>query len=250
MGRGRLDVVELGDTVIGRIAYRPGWRWSQDVRPIVGTERCEVHHLGVVLSGRLYVEMLDGSGMELGPDDVFELPPGHDAWVLGDEPWVSIDSVGRRHFGKPSDAPSDRVLLTILFTDLVASTELVTRIGDAAWRDRIADYNQRVGADVERFRGRTIAATGDGLLAVFDSPTSAVRAALAMDRTATELDLTQRAGLHPVRLSAPDPRSEALPSSRSARSRPGRAHQVLVSAAAGSFLAGRASHSSTEGHSS
>jgi len=94
VGRGQLAVVELGDVAIGRIAYEPGWRWSTDVGPIVGTELCEVHHVGVVLSGRLVVELEDGSQLELGPDDAFEIPPRHDAWVDGAEVVDIFDVAG------------------------------------------------------------------------------------------------------------------------------------------------------------
>jgi class 3 adenylate cyclase len=239
VGRGTLDVVELGDIAIGRIAYQPGWRWSTDVAPIVGTQHCEVHHVGVVLSGRLYVEMANGSGLELGPDDAFEIPAGHDAWVLGDQPWVSLDSVGRRHFGRPSDAPSDRVLATILFTDIVGSTEMLSRIGDAAWRDLIADLNQRLRDDIERFRGREVATTGDGLLVAFDSPTRAARAALAMDTTASGLGLMQRAGLHTgeVERIGDDLRGVAVHLAARVSALAG-AHEVLASSTTVSLLAG------------
>jgi class 3 adenylate cyclase len=239
VGRGRLDVVELGDIAIGRIAYQPGWRWSTDVAPIAGTALCEVHHVGVVLSGSLHVEMSNGSSLDLGPDDAFEIPPGHDAWVVGAEPWVSLDSVGRRHFGKRSDTPTDRVLATILFTDLVGSTELVSRIGDAAWRDRVADLNQRLRDDVERFRGNQVATTGDGILAVFDSPTRAVRAALAMDVTASDLGLSQRAGLHTGEIErvGEDIRGVAVHLAARIAALAG-AHEVLLSAITAGLLAG------------
>ena len=88
---GRVDIIELDDTVVGRMSYEPGWRWSVDVKPIATTESCQYHHVGVTLEGRLRVEMPDGTQLEIGPGDVFEIPPGHDAWVVGDTPWVSID---------------------------------------------------------------------------------------------------------------------------------------------------------------
>jgi hypothetical protein len=93
-GRGRVDVANIGDHPLWRITYEPGWRWTTDVRPLAGTERCGVHHIGAVISGRLGVELEDGSTLELGPGDAFEIPPGHEGWVIGDEPWVAID-VGR-----------------------------------------------------------------------------------------------------------------------------------------------------------
>ncbi|HVM30484.1 MAG TPA: adenylate/guanylate cyclase domain-containing protein [Candidatus Limnocylindrales bacterium] len=196
VGRGRLQVVDIGDTTVGRVRYEPGWRWSEDVKPIVGTQWCEIYHVGVVMSGRLRVEMNDGATIELGPDDVYEIPPGHDACVIGDEPWVSIDSVGRRYFGQSSNAAADRLLVTMLFTDLVASTEVAARLGDARWRDRLTEYQRHLPPTLERFRGRLIGTAGDGTFAVFDGPANAVRAALDMAQRAEQLGLAQRAGVH------------------------------------------------------
>ena len=85
--------------------FEPGWRWSEHVKPIVGTASCEVHHTGYVMSGTLGVEMDEGASIQLTEGDVFEVPPGHDAWVIGDEPWISIDFAGRRLFAKsPTEA--------------------------------------------------------------------------------------------------------------------------------------------------
>ena len=91
---GRTEIFELDDFVIGRMVMEPGWRWEHDVQPIAGTELCTYHHLGFVVSGRLHVQMADGSEGELGEQEMFEIPPGHDAWVVGDEPWVAIDFRG------------------------------------------------------------------------------------------------------------------------------------------------------------
>ena len=71
-----------------------------DVRPIARTDTCQYHHLGVTLSGRLRVQMPDGTELEIGPGDVFEIPPGHDAWVIGEEPWVSVDFEAMRGFAR------------------------------------------------------------------------------------------------------------------------------------------------------
>lgn len=73
--------MELGDVAVGRVTYQPGWRWSSDVQPLVHATSCEVHHIGFVVSGRLHVEMTDGTNVVLGPDDAFEIPPGRDAHV-------------------------------------------------------------------------------------------------------------------------------------------------------------------------
>ena len=81
--------VRLGRVVIGRGVYRPGWRWSEHVRPISGEDAAE--HIGYVISGRLSVRAVDGTQVEVGPGDAFVVAPGHDAWVLGDEPCVALD---------------------------------------------------------------------------------------------------------------------------------------------------------------
>jgi quercetin dioxygenase-like cupin family protein len=98
--KARIELVELGELAVGRAIFEPGWRWSEHVKPIVGTESCQVHHLGYVVSGHLHVEMTDGASLEVLGGDAFEIPPGHDAWVIGDEPWVSVDWAGRRLFAR------------------------------------------------------------------------------------------------------------------------------------------------------
>jgi len=90
-GNGRVEIVNLGGREIGKGTFEPGWRWSQNVKPIAQTESCEYNHLGHVLSGRMRVYMDDGTADEIGPGDVFAIPAGHDAEVIGDEPCVMID---------------------------------------------------------------------------------------------------------------------------------------------------------------
>ena len=90
-GNGKADVVSVGGRHIGRGTFEPGWRWSDNVKPIAGTDTCQVSHLGYVLSGRMAVRMDDGSEGEIGPGDVVAIPPGHDAWVVGNEPCVLVD---------------------------------------------------------------------------------------------------------------------------------------------------------------
>ena|SRR5215210_7682126 len=91
VGHGHVDVVEVGGRPVGRGEFEPGWRWSQDVKPIAGTDSCQVSHLGYVESGRMRIYMDDGSRQDLGPGDVVAIPPGHDAETLGDEPCVVLD---------------------------------------------------------------------------------------------------------------------------------------------------------------
>lgn len=90
-GNGHADVVNIGGRTVGRGTFEPGWTWSGNIKPIAGTESCEVSHLGYVVSGRMRVTMDDGSAGECGPGDVVAIPPGHDAEVIGDEPCVLVD---------------------------------------------------------------------------------------------------------------------------------------------------------------
>ncbi len=194
--KARVELVELGELAVGRAIFEPGWRWSEHVKPIVGTESCQVHHIGYVMSGHLHVEMTDGASLELVGGDAFEIPPGHDAWVIGNEPWVSVDWAGRRLFAKSPNEISDRIFATLVFTDLSGSTEMLTRLGDARWRLLLAEHNQAVRTEIERFGGREAKTTGDGFFVLFDSPARAVRGTAAMIDAATANGLTARAGIH------------------------------------------------------
>jgi hypothetical protein len=84
-------VLKIGGQTIGRGTFEPGWRWSNDVKPLAGTDSCQVSHLAYVVSGRMGIRMDDGSEVKIGPGDVFACPPGHDAWVVGDQSCVSVD---------------------------------------------------------------------------------------------------------------------------------------------------------------
>ncbi|MCO5169030.1 MAG: cupin domain-containing protein [Planctomycetes bacterium] len=99
--KGRMDVVSLGDLVVGRAAFEPGWRWSESVKQIVGTKSCQVDHRGYVIAGRMHIAMDDGTSIEVGPGDAFVCPPGHDAWVLGDEPCVMLEFSGAGVYARP-----------------------------------------------------------------------------------------------------------------------------------------------------
>ncbi len=97
---GRLEIFSLDDIDVGRTVFQPGWRWSTDVKPIAGTAFCMYHHVGIVSSGTLHVEMEDGLSLEIGAGNAFEIPPGHDAWVVGDEPYVGVDFTGGGDYAK------------------------------------------------------------------------------------------------------------------------------------------------------
>ena len=92
--KGRFEIVRIGGMTIGRASYEPGWRWTEHVRPVVGTPTCEVEHVGLVLAGRAAVRMNDGREIVLGAGDAFSVGPGHDSWVVGDEPYVSLHLLG------------------------------------------------------------------------------------------------------------------------------------------------------------
>ncbi|GAA3182220.1 cupin domain-containing protein [Nonomuraea roseoviolacea] len=88
---GHLEVCNLTGLTFGVATFEPGWRWSASVKPIAGTDSCEVHHNGFVAKGRLHIRMDDGTEAEIGPGEVFVATPGHDAWVEGDEPVIVFD---------------------------------------------------------------------------------------------------------------------------------------------------------------
>jgi len=91
---GHLEVLNLTGLSFGVATFEAGWRWSDSLRPIVGTDSCEVHHNGFVVHGRMHIRMDDGAEAEVGPGDVFVCPPGHDAWIVGDEECVVYDFAG------------------------------------------------------------------------------------------------------------------------------------------------------------
>jgi hypothetical protein len=87
----RVDVVRLGDAQAARLTMQPGWRWSECIKPVVGTESCQSRHVGVVAAGRLHVVQDDGAEADAGPGEAYVIDPGHDAWVVGDEPFVGFE---------------------------------------------------------------------------------------------------------------------------------------------------------------
>ncbi|TFG84350.1 MAG: hypothetical protein E4H19_10345 [Chromatiales bacterium] len=193
---GRMDVITLDETQIARFVFQPGWRWSKDVAPIAGTRSCQHRHVGYTLSGTLEVLMDDGTRMTIGPDDAYEIPPGHDGWVAGEVPWESVEFTSAHSFGRSPDELGERVLATILFSDIVDSTAVVERLGDAAWADLLREHHEAARTVMDRFRGRELTTLGDGILALFDGAARAVHAAAAMGPAAERLGLRLRAGIH------------------------------------------------------
>ncbi|MEU6294550.1 cupin domain-containing protein [Streptomyces erythrochromogenes] len=102
-GMGRLDLVDTGDGAVGRAVFLPGWKWSEHVKPLAGTDSCRADHTGYVVSGRMRIVMDDGESAEFGPGDYMRVHPGHNAWVVGDEPCVTLDWTGFSDYAKPSD---------------------------------------------------------------------------------------------------------------------------------------------------
>lgn len=97
---GKVDVVSLGGATFGRAVFQPGWRWSTCVKPIAQTPSCQAPHLNLHISGRLHVVMDDGTEYEFGPGEIGQIPPGHDAWVVGNEEVVVIDISGMENYAK------------------------------------------------------------------------------------------------------------------------------------------------------
>ena len=193
---GRAEIWELGDTVIGKQVFEPGWRWSNDVKPVAMTDQCEYHHIAIVQQGRLLFTTPDGLQMEVGPGMLFEVGPGHDAEVLGDEACIIFDFAGMRTFARPLVGSGQRVLATIMCTDIVDSTATASRIGDAAWRDLIAEQTSATRREIDRYRGREAATTGDGLLALFDGAERAIHCGAAIIRVSDALGIQIRIGIH------------------------------------------------------
>lgn len=189
-------VVDLGDITVGYFVNEPGWSWYEHVRPRVGGEWCQARHLGMVLSGRLGIELEDGRRHEFGPRDVFDIPPGHNGWTVGDEPCHQIEWSGIRAFAGFMGGIHSRVLVTLLFTDLVDSTPLAAELGDIRWRELLSRHYEAARAALERFRGREVDTTGDGLLATFAAPAQALHCAAAIQQAAHSERLKMRAGVH------------------------------------------------------
>ncbi len=97
---GHAEIISIGDAQVGRMTFEPGWRWSNDVKPIAGTHSCEAPHFQYHVSGQLAIRMDDGTEIVATPGDVTSLPSGHDAWVIGDEAVVVVDWYGATNYAK------------------------------------------------------------------------------------------------------------------------------------------------------
>jgi class 3 adenylate cyclase len=193
------DVVQVGDAAIARHIFQPGAHCALGGGRMAGSHRadksCYAAHTGLILSGQLHVEMDDGSTLDVGPNDVYNIPPGHDGWVIGDQPLQAVNWAGVRTW-IPEHESGERVVATLMFTDIVGSTERAVQIGDTAWRELLGEHNRLIRQLLDRYRGREITTTGDGFLAIFDGAARAIRAAIAIRDAATGLGLAVRIGVH------------------------------------------------------
>lgn len=192
----RHELVELGGVSLARDTHRPGWRWSTHVRPHVGTAWCESRHVGFVAQGRMHLSTRDGVEVEVSEGDLIDIPPGHDAWVIGDLAVVTITWMGARSWLLPLASLTERVLVTLLFTDIVESTATARKVGDLRWTELLASHDQRMADVVGQHRGQVVKHTGDGILAMFDGAGRALRCAVACNRAASSMGLTIRLAVH------------------------------------------------------
>ena len=149
----------------------------------------------MLVQGRFRVEMDDGQTAEFGPGDVMNVPPGHDAWVIGDDSVIVVDVLGNiGALAIPGE--HERLVSTLLMSDIVDSTLTAARAGDSTWKQVLAEHNRLIRAQLERFRGREVNTTGDGFLATFGSAAGALRSALAAPRRDTRHGYRVRIGVH------------------------------------------------------
>jgi class 3 adenylate cyclase len=187
--------VRLAGTVVSHHVLQPGWSWEAHAQPEAGTASCELYHRGIVLSGRMGVRTDEGEEVIIRPHQVFDLPPGHLTWVEGEEELVMVDWAGGAGFDvRPGEGA--RVMATILFTDIVSSTERALEVGDAAWKRTVAMHDDVVRTVLIRFGGREIETAGDSFLIVFDGAERAIRCGLALVEALAAVRVAIRVGIH------------------------------------------------------
>ncbi len=188
-------LARIGSNTIGRGVVQPGWHWAEHLGPAMRAESCPVHHVQVLLSGHFTVRMDDGEEVAFQPGDVMDIPPGHDAWVVGDEPVVLIDFAGNIDaLGLPRE--HERMVATLLLTDIVDSTRAAGRLGDAAWKQVLSDHNRLVRAQLLRFGGSEVNTTRDGFFATFRSAVAGLRCAAAIRDALRDIGVEVRIGVH------------------------------------------------------
>jgi class 3 adenylate cyclase len=192
----RSELISIGGMSLAHDTHYPGWHWVEHVGPLVGTDWCESHHMSFAIKGQMHIEFRDGSGVDCKPGDVMDIPPGHDAWVVGDEPFETLSFMGGATWLTPLQTLKERILVTLLFTDIVDSTGAARRLGDRRWAELIGSHDQRMAGTVDRHRGRVAKLTGDGVLAIFDGAARAITCAMACRQDARDLGLEIRAAVH------------------------------------------------------
>ncbi|HEY7667675.1 MAG TPA: adenylate/guanylate cyclase domain-containing protein [Actinomycetota bacterium] len=188
------QLISIGGLTVSRSVQPAGWHWREHFRPLVGGEWCQAHHVGVMLEGRQGIRFEDGTELEYGPGDLYDIPPGHDGWTIGDDPCVLLEWAGMRRW--VGGTTPHRVLASLLFTDIVDSTGTAARLGDAPWHDLLTLHLHQADEAIERLGGRRITTTGDGILASFDAAAAAVRCAIAIAAAAEASELPLRLGVH------------------------------------------------------
>jgi class 3 adenylate cyclase len=192
---GESSQVRLAGTVVTRHVLQPGWSWEAHAQPLVGTASCELYHRGVVLSGRMGIRTDEGEEVVIGPNQVFDLPPGHVTWVEGDEELVMVDWAGGAGFDT-SPGEGTRVMATMLFTDIVDSTAHARKKGDAAWKHTVAMHEDVVRTVLVRFSGREVETAGDSFPIVFDGAERAIRCGLELVDALAAIRVSIRVGIH------------------------------------------------------
>lgn len=196
VGPVRSALITFGGLTVSYDTLQPGWRWSTHVKPVVKTESCQVRHIQLMLKGTLHVVLDDGTEFEAGPLDLVDIPPGHDAWVVGSEPVETIAWGGGKTWLAPLATLGERVLTTLLVSDIVDSTGIARRIGDRSWSDLLENHQFRTRDIVAHYRGRVVDFAGDGVLAMFDGAARAIRCAVALRGAAEDLGLPLRTAAH------------------------------------------------------
>ena len=190
------NVVSIGDFTVGRIVQLPGFSWRTHIQPLVGGEWCRARHVGMILSGHMRVLLKDGTTIDLRANDVFDIPPGHEAWVEGDEPCVEVDWSGLEAWTGFRVRLQERVLAGLLMSDIVDSTFEASRLGDAGWRRELADHHEALRGQLSRYGGREVDTAGDGMFALFDGAARALECAAAFQERAHRQGLPIRVGVH------------------------------------------------------
>jgi class 3 adenylate cyclase len=191
---GDTNQVRLAQTVVSRHVLQPGWSWEEHARSSAGTSSCDLHHRGVVLSGRMGIRTDEGEELVVGPNQVYDLPPGHVTWVEGEDELVMVDWAGGAGFDpQPGQA---RAVATILFTDIVDSTVRARDAGDASWRGIVHMHDDVVRSVLPGFGGREVETAGDSFLVAFENAESAICCGLALVGALAAIRLPIRVGVH------------------------------------------------------